>query len=392
MFSPTFPRATILDATNLDEGFQHANLISLLRGLAAVEVVAAHLRAQLFPGLKTLPDPTLWYQALAFFTGFAHQAVVLFFLLSGWLVGGSMLNKLHQPGAMLSYAIDRVTRLWVVLIPAFLLTLLLAVNGEAVDPRQLSLARDNEYSLTAFAGNLFGLQDLAVPRYGGNFSLWSLTNETWYYLLFPLGVLALTARSTMSRAAAGATLALLISLLGIGIALYFLVWLLGVAFSRVRIEATRGWRIGMAAVLLVLSVWFRLTGSNDKLVPDSFLQDWILSVAFLLVLCSLQFRADPARRSTRIVRRLGGMLAGFSFTLYVVHVPLLRALTGHMAPLRQARLAPDRIGDLAIYAGMLAAIILLAYLFHLPFEAQTRRLRRRVKRIALKDRQNIAYT
>jgi peptidoglycan/LPS O-acetylase OafA/YrhL len=387
MFSPTFPRAT-----NLSEGFHHTNLITLLRGLAAVEVVAAHLRAQLFPGLKTLTDPTLWYQALAFFTGFAHQAVVLFFLLSGWLVGGSMLNKLGQPGAMLSYAIDRVTRLWVVLIPAFLLTLLLAATGDAVDPRQVSYARHNEYSLTAFVGNLFGLQDLAVPRYGGNFALWSLANETWYYLLFPLGVLAVTAKSAISRAAAGAMLALLMSLLGIGIALYFLVWLLGAAFSRVRIDATRGWRIGLAGVLLALSVWFRLTGSNDKLVAASFLQDCILSVAFLLVLCSLQLRADPARRSTRIVRRLGGMLAGFSFTLYVVHVPLLRALTGHMAPLRQGRLAPDRIGDLAIYASMLAAIILLAYLFHLPFEAQTRRLRRWIKRMVHKRGQNIAYT
>jgi peptidoglycan/LPS O-acetylase OafA/YrhL len=392
MFSSTFPRASILDATKLSEGFHHANLISLLRGLAAVEVAAAHLRAQLFPGLRSLPDPTLWYQVLAFFTGFAHQAVVLFFLLSGWLVGGSMLNRLHLPGAMLCYAIDRLTRLWVVLIPAFLFTLLLAVNGGAVDPRQVSYAQGNEYSLTTFVGNLFGLQDLAVPRYGGNFSLWSLTNETWYYLMFPLGVLALTAKSAMSRAAAGATLALVLSLLGIGIALYFLVWLLGVAFSRVRIDANRGWRIGMATVLLALSVWFRLTGSNDILVTDSFLQDWILSVAFLVFLCSLQFRADPARRSTRLVRRLGGMLAGFSFTLYVVHVPLLRELTGHMAPLRQGRLAPDRIGDLAIYAGMLAAIMLLAYLFHLPFEAQTHRLRRRLKRMVLKRHQNIAYT
>ncbi len=391
MHSPSLPRAVVLEATNLNEGFHHANLISLLRGLAAIEVVAAHLRAQLFPSLKSLPDPTLWYQALAFFTGFAHQAVVVFFLLSGWLVGGSMLNKLREPGIMMSYAIDRVTRLWVVLIPAFLLTLMLAASGEAVDPRQFSFSRDNEYSLTAYIGNLFGLQDLAVPRYGGNFALWSLTNETWYYLLFPLGVLAWCGKSLVSRMAAGTTLAVLLSLLGIGIALYFLVWLLGVAFSRVRIDASRSWRLAFAGILAALSVWFRLTGSNDILVMESFLQDWIFSIAFLLVLCSLQYRYDPARPGVRLVRRAGAALAGFSFTLYVVHVPLLRALREHLAPLRHGgRLAPDHLGDFAIYAGMLVAIILMAYLFHLPFEAQTHRLRRAIKRFA--RRQNMAYT
>ena len=62
------PRFQRLAETNLHAGFQHANLISLMRALAALEVVAAHLRAQLFPSLKTLPDPTLWYQVLAFFT------------------------------------------------------------------------------------------------------------------------------------------------------------------------------------------------------------------------------------------------------------------------------------------------------------------------------------
>ena len=58
--------------------------------------------------------------------------------------------------------------------------------------------------------------------------------------------------------------------------------------------------------------------------------------------------------------------------------------------MRGGRLAPDHLGDFAIYAGMLVAIILLAYLFHLPFEAQTHRLRRAIKRFA--RRQNMAYT
>ena len=69
-------------------------LIALMRGLAALQVAAAHLRAEMFPGLRDVGHPAVHYQVLAFATGFAHQAVVVFFLISGWLVGGSLLDKL----------------------------------------------------------------------------------------------------------------------------------------------------------------------------------------------------------------------------------------------------------------------------------------------------------
>lgn len=161
MSSIAAPRIKVLERTNLDQAYQRSILISVLSGLAAFQVVAAHLRAQLFPGLRSLPDPSIWYQALAFFTGFAHQAVVVFFLLSGWLVGGSLLNKLDTPKAMIFYAIDRISRLWIVLVPAFGLTILIASLTKSVDPGRVSYSIENEYSVLSFFGNLFGLQDMA---------------------------------------------------------------------------------------------------------------------------------------------------------------------------------------------------------------------------------------
>ena len=49
MFNLSKPTIYRLPKTNLDHDCHHAILISLLRGLAAIEVVAAHLRAQLYP-------------------------------------------------------------------------------------------------------------------------------------------------------------------------------------------------------------------------------------------------------------------------------------------------------------------------------------------------------
>lgn len=386
MFSIRFPQVQSLPKTNLSQGFHHSILISILRGLAAIEVVAAHLRAQLYPSLKTLPDPTIWYQALAFFTGFAHQAVVIFFLLSGWLVGGSLLNKLHEPKAVASYAIDRITRLWIVLIPAFSFTLLFAIVSESVDPNQVSYARENQYSATSFIGNLFGLQGMAVPRFGGNFALWSLANETWYYVLFPLVLLAGLAKSMLARGAAAATVVLILYCLNFAIVLYFSIWLLGVAFSRIKIDASLGLRFLIMAFLACISIFFRLTGSNDILVEDSFVQDLVFSVAFLLLLCSLQFPANPASRLTSLADKAGRYFAGFSFTLYVIHVPLLHMLRDTYLPLTGgARLSPHESGDFVVYVLMLVSIVFIAYLFHLPFEAQTYRLRRMIRRMVFKS-------
>jgi peptidoglycan/LPS O-acetylase OafA/YrhL len=386
MFRLGIPRMSLMDRTLLNQDFHHSILISVLRGLAALQVAAAHLRAQLFPGLKGMDDPTLWYQALAFMTGFAHQAVVIFFLLSGWLVGGSLLNKLREPRAMANYAIDRITRLWIVLIPAFLLTLAIGVFTQAVDASVLSVAPGNAYSVTAFIGNLFGLQDMAVPRYGGNFVLWSLANESWYYVLFPLLVLPVCGKSMLGRASAVLAVVLVAFYLSADILLYLPVWLLGVAFSRIRIDASAGQRWAMLAILAALSVYFRLTGSNDILVASSFVQDVVFSTAFLLLLSSLQFKADLAQRWVRVVSAAGARLAAFSFTLYVVHVPLLFLLKHATLRLSGRPLSPHHVGDLGVYSVMLVLIVFGAFLFYLPFEAQTGRVRAALKRLLFGQR------
>jgi len=126
------PLLRVLRSSRLATHGGQSVLIDWLRGLAALQVAAAHLRAQVFPGLSTMTDPPLWYQGLAFMTGFAHQAVLVFFVLSGWLVGGVFLDRSHDvpPARTLrDYALDRATRLWTVLLPAFMLMLALAWAG-----------------------------------------------------------------------------------------------------------------------------------------------------------------------------------------------------------------------------------------------------------------------
>jgi peptidoglycan/LPS O-acetylase OafA/YrhL len=379
MFTFSLPSVRLLPAGASTTDSPHSLLIAMLRGLAALQVAAAHLRSEMFPGMRTLADPPLAYQALAFFTGFAHQAVLVFFLISGWLVGGSLLGKLGQPQAFASYAIDRLSRLWTVLLPTFCLMLLIGLFTRELDPGAIDFSSSNDFSATVFAGNLAGLQTISLPEFGGNYALWSLANETWYYLMFPL-LLAGASGPAWRRAASLAALLAIAVLLPYPIVLYFLTWLLGAIASRVRIACGVLLRLAVLSLALGVSVFYRLTGSNNDLLAAAFNQDLLCSLAFLAVLVSLPERLPEGAALLARVRRAAEVFAAFSFTLYVTHLPLI-GLMRHMARtlFGADQLSPAAPLHYAVYAAMLAAILVLSWVSYLAFESHTPRVRRLLK-------------
>jgi peptidoglycan/LPS O-acetylase OafA/YrhL len=357
-----------------------------------LQVAAAHLRAEVFPGLRDIASPPVFYQILAFATGFAHQAVVVFFLISGWLVGGSLLNRVgrtttahggtapHRASPWRDYAVDRVTRLWTVLVPALCLMLFVGVWTDAVDPLRTDASLANEFSATAFAGNLLGLQTIVVENFGGNYALWSLANETWYYVQFPLLLIMFTSGSRPRQFGAAALLVVLGSSLPLSITLYFALWLLGAAFSRIRIDCSTSARVTLVAVAAACSVYFRIRGSNDDLKPESFLQDLVISLPLLALLSSLRAPLSMQALPKRVIARSAHVLSEFSFTLYVTHIPVITLLRHiGLQTYGRDRLSPLAPLDYAIYAGMLALLLATAWLSYLLFESHTFRVRRALR-------------
>lgn len=382
---PNLPRAAIQRKGQFDEASWHSIWISLLRGLAAFIVATAHLRAAMYPALGDVANPPLWFQGLAFVSGFAHQAVLVFFVISGWLVGGSLLNRLSEPNAIVNYAIDRATRLWTVLIPTFLLTLVIALWIGATSLDQLDFSPVEPYSFLALAGNLFGLQRVLVPVFGGNFPLWSLANETWYYVMFPLLAVACISRDTATRLACAAALLLLGFLLPTAMVGYFLVWLLGVLFSRIRIECGNIARSGCLVLTLGVAAYFRLTGELDAFELATLGYDLVCSLLYLVLLSSLQFKAPPASQLAAQLRNNGKFFAEFSFSLYVLHVPLIGLLHyWSKAYLRLAQLSPFEPLHALLYFLMLATLMVAAYLSYLLFESRTYRIRSALKNKVLR--------
>lgn len=366
--------------SQVDTHSAHSFLISLLRGLAALQVAAAHLRSEMFPGLRELADPPLYYQILAFATAFSHQAVVVFFLISGWLVGGSLLNKLDQPGAMTAYAIDRATRLWTVLVPALCLMLAVGAVTGTVSLAQADFSAANDYSAASFIGNLLGLQTVLVPTFADNYALWSLSNETWYYLQFPLLLVVFTGRTRVRQLVAATVLVLTAVGLPASMTVYFALWLLGALFSRVRIDCTTAVRAALLLAAAAALVFLRATEGNDDLNPGLFVKHLMYSLPLLAFLASMQRPLAASPGWMRMLAPAAHLLSEFSFTLYVIHVPLIKLLRHlGMQEFGRNRLVANQPADFAIYFGMLLAIMAAAYLSYLLFESHTFRIRRLLK-------------
>jgi peptidoglycan/LPS O-acetylase OafA/YrhL len=155
----------------------------------------------------------------------AHAAVVIFFVISGFVISFSTFSKERE---LKQYALARLSRLYSVVVPALVLTALLQAVGSVLNPvvyAQLSRGFDlPRYFLTAFFLQCFWVIAASPPT---NAPFWSLAYELWYYALFAAfmlirpGHLRLWAVITISLAA-GPEILLLLPCWLVGVGVYVL--------------------------------------------------------------------------------------------------------------------------------------------------------------------------
>ena len=160
---------------------QHDIYLDWLRGVAALLVLLAHARGGFFVKWSDLDmaSQTHINFFLFFVTRLGREAVIIFFILSGYLVGGQAIeNRIAGRFSFLRYMLARIARLYTVLVPALLATLMLEYARGTLTTANGGVA--------TFIGNLLFLQSTFVPSYGSNAPLWSLAFEWWFYVMFGL--------------------------------------------------------------------------------------------------------------------------------------------------------------------------------------------------------------
>jgi peptidoglycan/LPS O-acetylase OafA/YrhL len=339
-------------------------LLDLVRGMAALMVLLMHGRNLLFLDYSALSHHNLFLLVIYVLSATGHQAVLIFFVLSGYLIGGSVFRALeHNRWSWADYLLHRFTRLWLVLIPGLLLggmwdwigmhhTHAASLYGGWSGDHMVA----NVYErLTGkiFLGNVFFLQKLYVPTFGSNEALWSLTNEFWYYMLFPLGAIALWKRTrTVPRLVCIALFLLLLWRPTFPLLPQFLIWLAGVLLTRM--PALRlGNSVRIVAATIYIFFYFGLT--RPRFVSDR-MGDFIFSTVTFFFFWIMLSATAKARNSASV--RLSRTLSSFSYTLYVAHTPLLVLITALL--LGERRWTPDAT-HLTIATVILLGVIAYAW-------------------------------
>ncbi len=300
----------------------------------------------------------LW--PLSFYTG---EAVAIFFVLSGFVIGYATDRREHTAG---DYVLARAARIYSVALPALVATIALDALGRTADPglynSSWGYVPDNQ--LGQFLSGLFFVNRVwwaEVPQ-GSNLSYWSLGYEVWYYVIFGLAAFA----PTRWRWLAAGT-ALLAA--GPAVASLFPLWLMGLAAYRLcarhPLSVGQGVLLYAASLLAWLGYEFwawhhgRTTVLGAFLARPELVQDFIVGTCFAASLVGfrgfsplLAGRCEPWTRPVRWV-------AGATFTLYLFHLPVAQCLaalchgTWHLAP-------GDRMMRCIVLGGTMLAVFLAA--------------------------------
>ena len=312
---------------------------------------------------------------------------MIFFVLSGFFIARSVFEDDRRKGfSWPIYLIKRVTRLWIVLIPCLILTFLLDTAGMSISGMAFygghlfqmyssgpDVATTGAVHLepSTFFGNLLFLQTILVPLWGSNGPLWSLSNEFWYYLMFPLLYLTFAKRRNLMSGAINLGLfAIACAFVGPYMVAGGLIWLSG-AISFLIYDL--GWlhkrlHTVVAVIITTILLLIALAASKFSYGTD-FTRDLFIGLAaaaWVTVLASFN-------QGNAIYYKCARALAESSYTIYLVHFPFLALLANVV--LMNRKFDASAVGY-SLFFGLGFITLLYCYLIYWLFERHTPKIRK----------------
>lgn len=294
-----------------------------MRLVAALGVFVSHL---------CRPEYSAALVAYQSWVGDGHEWVVLFLVISGFVVTHSTLSR---STSAVAFAVKRLSRLWSVMLPALVLTIgidhLLRFVGEGSSGwNSFGILDWARIGVTALFLNevwfLSGAPALNKP-------LWSISYEFFYYAIFAAFVFP---RSLKAKSFLGVCVLLICGpkvwlLLPCWVAGAFVWWIcFQVGFKK------RSWMLvcakWMGVAVPFLGVWIIWSGWRITLLPDLkalwfsrwFASDWLIAGVLGVALIGLYSWAADAK--VKLGSSMTGRLreaADQTFAIYALHYPML---------------------------------------------------------------------
>lgn len=265
------------------------------------------------------------------------DAVVVFFVLSGFVISFAALEKDKTASR---FAFNRLTRLYSVAIPTLLLALFLDNWGSQIDPSFYQPPYYQAQSLGDYwlKGLTFSTEWTGEGmRLGSNGPFWSLSYEAAYYFIFAI-------MCFMRGATRLIALALTIFIVGLKVMLLLPAWAMGVGIyfllRRLKTHALSPallWTMMITPLLVyglcqmidvpqVLYSFCQIFITAETLsslrLSNEFLWNAVIGLMFSVHLLGAALWMQQRREAPRSYRMVK-WLAGASFSLYLVHYPVL---------------------------------------------------------------------
>jgi peptidoglycan/LPS O-acetylase OafA/YrhL len=372
-----------------------SDFLNASRWVAALLVVLYHVYNISIGDPNHVVQPSLFWHAVHFLCGFGHIAVIAFFVISGFLVGGLAILRYPDKGFdAVDYFVHRFSRIYTVMIPALIAGYMFDWSGiKFFDSSGIYIHPDpfysnrfgndiaNHLSLQIFVGNLMQLQMIIVSSLGSNGPLWSLANEWWYYVLFGLGMIAYRPGRLPIRVIAGGAIAIMAMVLPVTISLWFVMWGIGAGVAVLdRYWAARSFVAGamVAVVCLIVVRWLAARQVHTGLATN-FALDLATALGYSVALvCAKNLCTKNFEKRVRF-RLLHRRLASFSYTVYLVHFPAMVFMAAFLKAVFDIGFLQKPTASAVMYMGVLVVLLYgYAWIFAAFTEAHTDAVRSRL--------------
>lgn len=324
--------------------------MDFLRVVAAFGVLFSHA------------DLNLFSNDLFIGASFGHKLVMIFFVLSGFLIAFTVHKK--NKGSQ-RYLADRFSRLYSVVLPALVFTYIIDFIGKHFNPGAYVMEIAPHQQGLRFFINATFLQEIwgfsSKPSSNGPF--WSISYEFWYYMLFWVFCYFSGTKRNIG-------LAIVCLIIGYKILILLPVWVFGVlAYNysdkiKLSVKSASVLFTVTLAIIICLTFFWDFSLFTDKFVfghpplffSSQFVFDWIFGAIFATNLFSLTYIASDFSLP-KSIESVIKYLSSVTFSLYLFHFPLL-VLFGALIPYDKSSYLQtvSLLGVIVLIVCLLAAI------------------------------------
>lgn len=295
--------------------------LDAIRGISAIYVILDHI-VLLYKPYEYLPR---YEFIIKMIFGFGNQAVLLFFIVSGFSITYSSPFFNHPYEFNISeYFYKRFRRIYPLFFIAIAISVLtLLITEKAFEPRRTVLS-------------LVFLTDISKGSISDpistNYPIWSLSYEVIYYILFPslfflvnrFGKKKIFISVLMVSIIAGSLNLLIKPNHFFNVLQYSWVWLAGSILAEVY-KSKLPFEIIKINGYIVLSIAFMLTVEQITIIKD-----WFWSLFFILCFCAFLINETETRKKDRYISLLIGLIS----IVFCFFLTFNKSITYHSTILR----------------------------------------------------------